>query len=163
MMKTLIVNATILALLIVCSPSAIAQSSALLHDTELSAESGRINVKILVAAPSDSQGCKTASSWRWGAENTCPNTLIGAVEVRVNTGLAFVPLSAFADLGNPRIVRIVGRKGEGRFAVMVIGGDAATSYKATLEFREDLLLERVVRHGEFPAESWERTIYKFNR
>ena len=152
-----------LTLLIAFSFNAIAQSSDLPHDTELSAEYGRINVKFLVTAFHEPQVCKAALSWRWGVENACPKTLIGAVEVKVNTEQVFVPFSAFADLGNPRTVQIEGRKGDDRFAVIVIGGDAATSYKATLEFRKGFLLERIVRNGEFPAESWERTIYKFNR
>lgn len=162
-MRISIAFARILALLTLGLASAIAQNAPLLPDTELSAESGRINVKVLVTPFPGAQTCKAASSWRWGAENACPNAVIGSVELRVNAELVFVPISAFADLGNPRVVQIDQRKGKDRFAVILVGGDAATSYKATLEFQKNILLERVVRHGEFPAESWERTIYKFNR
>jgi hypothetical protein len=84
------------------------------------------------------------------------------LEVKVGGKPIFVPLSAFADLGNPRKVRIESRKEKGRFAVILTGGDAATSYSATLEFRDNLLSERLVRHGEFPDQSWEKTLYKFN-
>lgn len=162
-MRVSIVFARTLALLILGLTNTVAQSAALLHDTEISAASGRINAKVLVTPFPGAQTCKAASSWRWGAENACPNAVIGSVELRINEELVFVPISAFADLGNPRVVQIDQRKGKDRFAVILVGGDAATSYKATLEFQKDILLERVVRHGEFPTESWERTIYKFNR
>ncbi len=132
------------------------------NDKELFAESGRVSVRVFITSLSKSQPCKAASSWRWGAENTCPRNIINALEIKDSGKSVFIPLSAFADLGNPRTVRIESRKGNDQFAVVLIGGDAATSYSATLEFRDSLLIERVVRHGEFPDESWEKTSYKFN-
>ena len=137
-------------------------SDAASKDKELIAESGRISVRVTVSSSPEAQTCQTASSWRWGAENVCPRTFVGALEVKAAGTLLFIPLSAFADLGEPRNVRVETRKGKSRFAVVLIGGDAATSYKATLEFRDNFLSERVVRHGEFPAQSWEKTLYKFN-
>lgn len=131
-------------------------------DKELFAESGRVSVRVFVTSLPDSPPCKAASSWRWGAENACPRNIIGALEVKVSGEPVFIPLSVYADLGNPRTVRIESRKESGQFVVILIGGDAATSYSATLEFRGNLLTERIVRHGEFPDESWEKTSYKFN-
>lgn len=151
-----------LLLMVTCLCGAPVLGIALANDNELFVESGPVRVTVEVTYLPKSQPCKAASSWRWGAENTCPNAVVGALVVKVSGMPAFVPLSAFADLGNPRTVRIESRKGKGRFAVVLIGGDAATSYTATLEFRNNLLSERIVRHGEFPAESFEKTRYKFN-
>jgi len=139
-----------------------ASNGASTTDKELFAEVGRVSVRVSVTLLPASQPCEAAASWRWGAENTCPRSVVGAVEVKVSGGSIFVPLSAFGDLGNPRSARIESRKGKGRFAVVLAGGDAATSYTATLEFRDNLLSERLVRHGEFPDQSWENTLYKFN-
>ncbi|MEW6108482.1 MAG: hypothetical protein AB1632_04830 [Nitrospirota bacterium] len=84
------------------------------------------------------------------------------MEVKVGGESIFIPLSAFADLGNPRSVNIESGKRKNRFAVVLNGGDAATSYTARFDFRDNILSERVVRHGEFPDQSWEKTTYKFN-
>lgn len=162
-MSISILSSRTLTMLVVGLASTIAQGAALVHDTEITAKAGNINVKVLVIPFPSTQPCKAAFSWRWGAENACPNAVIGSIEVKVNTELVFVPISAFADLGNARVVQIKSRKGKDRFAILLVGGEAATSYKATLEFQKNVLRERIVRHGEFPAESWERTIYKFNQ
>lgn len=158
-----IVRALLVAFLLTFCWGASAETTPPLQGGELSAASGQIGVKVLVAPLGESVRCRSALSWRWGAEGACPATVVGGVEVKVGPHAAFVPLSAFADLGNPRRVKIEEREGKGRFAVILQGGDAAISYKAELEFRMDVLLERVVRHGEFPAEAWEKTTYKFNR
>ena len=81
--------------------------------------------------------------------------------VRSGNESVFIPLSAFADLGNPRDIRIENYGGKS-FGIVLTGGDAATSYTAKLEFVNNLLAERTVRHGEFPEEAWEKTQYKFN-
>lgn len=135
---------------------------ALPNANELVAESGRISVRVTVTSSPESQTCNAATSWRWGAEGICPKSFVGALEVKLGGMPLFVPLSAFADLGNPRTVSIELHKEKGRFAVVLTGGDAANSYSATLDFKDGHLNERVVRHGEFPEESWEKTIYKFN-
>lgn len=152
-----------LFILLVISPLDVhASSNTVSRDKELIAESGGRSVRVVVSSFPGSQECKAASSWRWGAENSCPRTFVVALDVKTADTSSFIPLSAFADLGQPRNVRIESRKGKGRFAVVLTGGDAATSYTATLEFRDNRLTERVVRHGEFPSQSWEKTLYKFN-
>lgn len=130
-------------------------------DKELFEEFGHMRVRVSVVNLEESQPCKAAASWRWGAENRCPKTLISAFEVKADDKSIFVPISAFADLGNPRTVRIEPGKDKGNFAVVIVGGDAATSYSARLEFKNNFLAKRLVKHGEFPEESWEETIYKF--
>jgi hypothetical protein len=158
-MKT--ITAFLLLFLMFWPFDACVSSNAVLKDKELVAESGGISVRVTVSPLPEFPPCKVSSSWQWGAENSCPRTFVGALEVKAMGMPVFVPLSAFADLGNPRDVRIESRNRKG-FAVILTGGDAATSYTATLEFRDNLLSERVVRHGEFPDQSWEKTFYKFN-
>lgn len=158
-MKT--ITTFLLILQIIC-PYAASMASEIPKNKELVAETGQVSTRVFVSSFPESRPCKTASSWRWGAENSCPSTFVEALEVKVNDKLLFVPLSAFADLGNPRNVHIETRKEKDRFAVVLTGGDAATSYSATLEFRDNFLSERMVRHGEFPSEAWEKTHYKFN-
>lgn len=160
-MKTLR-NTTAFFLLLLFWTYNLYADSANATDRELFTELGQVNVRVLITSLPESQSCKAASSWRWGAENACPRNIISALEINISGESAFVPLSAFADLGNPRTVKIESRRGKGQFAVVLTGGDAATSYSVMLEFRGNLLSERVVRHGEFPEQSWEKTIYKFN-
>lgn len=158
-MKT--ITAFLLLLLILWPFDACISSDATIQSKELVVESGGISVKVTVSPLPEFPPYNVPSSWRWGSENSCPRAFVGALEVKVMGMPVFVPLSAFADLGNPRDVRIESHNGNG-FAVILTGGDAATSYTASLEFRDNLLSERMVRHGEFPDQSWERTLYKFN-
>jgi hypothetical protein len=114
-------------LLSIWSYDAPAADGGLSNDKELFAERAPVSVKVLITYFPASQPCKAASSWGWGAENTCPHSVIGALEIKVGDKPVCVPLSAFADLGDPRTVKIEPRKEKGRFAVILTGGDAATS------------------------------------
>lgn len=108
------------------------------------------------------ENCVAPESWRWGAEGACPSYSSESLTVIVGVQQIYIPLSAFIDLGDPRSIQLEPRKKKGRFAITIRGGDAATSYTATLELDKNQVLERVVRHGEFPSQSWEKTTYKFN-
>jgi hypothetical protein len=153
---------SVFLLLMILNDVHAAADGVLTNDKELLVEREPVSVRVLVTFLPGTQPCKAASSWGWGAENTCPQSVIGALEIKVRGKAVYVPLSAFADLGNPRTVRIEPREGKDRFAVILKGGDAATSYSAILVFQGNLLSERIVRSNEFPNDSWERTIYKFN-
>ena len=128
---------------------------------ELNAKSGQISVNATKSTFSESFECKAASSWRWGAENKCPGSYISSMVVNIDNNPVFIPLSAFADLGNPREIRMETYT-EKRFAIILIGGDAATSYTAKLDFSNGVLIERMVSNNEFPDNAWEKTRYKFN-
>jgi hypothetical protein len=160
-MKTLKISIFIIFLLVILPCEAYLQGSGQPSDKELLEEFGQVKVRVLVTSVQEPQPCKAASSWRWGAENTCPKTFISALEIKMEDKPIFIPISAFADLGNPRTVRIEPCNEKHCFVVTIVGGDAATSYSARLEFKNNLLNKRLVRHGEFPKESWEETIYKF--
>jgi len=162
-MKTLRTSTFILLLIAILPCNATLQANAAQSDKELFEKFGHVEVRVSVANVQESQPCKAAASWRWGAENRCPKTLISTLEVKADDKSIFVPISAFADLGNPRTVTIEPGKDKDRFAVVIVGGDAAISYSARLEFKNNFLTKRLVMHGEFPAESWEETIYKFKR
>src|SRR3989442_555556 len=100
-MRGAIVRALLVAFLLALCWGVSAEGTPPLQGGELSAASGQIGVKVLVASLGEPTRCRSASSWRWGAEGTCPATVVGGVEVKVGARAAFVPLSAFADLGNP--------------------------------------------------------------
>lgn len=100
--------------------------------------------------------------YRWGGEDVePPKALVSQLTVVVDGWDVFVPLSAFADLGNPRTVEVkVTRLG---FHLVILGGDASASYRVLLAFEGRKLASRKVQHGEFPNEAWEETRYKFNQ
>lgn len=104
--------------------------------------------------------CVSGENWRWGAEGTCPQTKVSKILVSFKKQPVFIPVSAFADLGNPRKAEIAQIK-EG-FAIEIIGGDAATSYKAVLMFKDGFLVSKKVVSGEFPDVAWEETRYGWN-
>lgn len=130
-------------------------------EKELAAQDKYVSVKAKVSPYRSSEPCVAAASWRWGAENSCPKSTVSALEISVDGVAVFMPVSAFLDLGNPRSVRIDPSR-EGQSLITIVGGDAATSYAATLQLGGHVLAERVVRHGEFPDESFEKTVYGFN-
>ena len=72
-----------------------------------------------------------------------------------------IPLSAYADLGNPTEVYLKKLPSHG-FRLILQGGDAAGSYRAILDFKEDEIFHRKVVSGEFPKEVWEETVFSFN-
>ena len=101
------------------------------------------------------------SAYGWGVENSCPTEIIRAVIVKQAGLRQIVPLSAFADLAAPRSVKVLGN-GSKNFTLVIVGGEASTSYSAHLKFDGSALVSRKVESGEFPKESNEMTTYKFN-
>ena len=128
---------------------------------------GRLQGVEVAAGTALPSPCFSPTGWRWGSEGECPRNVLARLEVRWRGHEVFTPVSAFADLGNPR--RISLRKQRDGFDVVVEGGDAATNYRSLLEYRLDRvademrIVRRVVRHGEFPDEVWEETKYAFHR
>ena len=163
-MKTLIIS-TFMALLILVLPNEGHQEITWPlqgpQGKDLIAKSGQVTVRVSVI-PMDLRVCTAPSSWRWGAINHCPETFVSALEVKVKEKALFIPLSAFCGLGDPSEAKIKHRLGKGCFAVELTGGDAFSSYSAILEFKNNVLSERIVQHGELPDEIWEKTIYKLD-
>jgi len=132
-------------------------SSTRVLTTSLPAIDVAATVKVLKDAP-----CLfDVSAYGWGAENSCPKEVVSAVVVEQGSIRQIVPLSAFADLGAPSSIQLTGKDPKS-FALLIVGGDASTSYKAYLRFNGVGLVSRRVESGEFPKESNETTIYKYN-
>lgn len=110
--------------------------------------------------------CSNADSWMWGADQECPHQAITSLRVEWGRQKLFLPVSAYADLAGARWIEVNPDK-QG-FSIRIAGGDAATSYRAVLEFGGDptretgALRRREVRSGEFPDDAWEETRYSFN-
>ncbi|TFZ05533.1 hypothetical protein EZ313_02340 [Ramlibacter henchirensis] len=101
------------------------------------------------------------TAYGWGVENTCSKESIGGIMVEQGGKRQIVPLSAFADLAEPRTIRLIGKTPRS-FILQISGGDAATSYRANLRFENGALKTRRVESGEFPADANETTKYRFN-
>jgi len=100
------------------------------------------------------------NSLMWGGDDLhMPDTLVSGMDVRIDNVIVFIPLSAYADLGNPNAVSL-NIKGSA-FDIIIKGGDASGSYKATLVFSDGCLRKRKVTGGEFPDKAWEEAVYSF--
>ena len=107
-------------------------------------------------------GYPYSTKFMWGGDETSsPKKIIKTVTVLRSGQTIFIPLSAYADLGNPRKI-ILQKTSSQNFQLIILGGDAAGSYKAMLDFRKDEIFRRKVISGEFPKEVWEETTYSFN-
>ena len=145
-----------LLLALSCSGQVDADSPGLAVEAVLA--DGRV-VVIIVAETEQLEGWPE-KGWRWGSDSGHPKSAILELRVHVAGQPWFVPMSAFVDLGAPRLLEV--EPSEQGFTVSIRGGDAGGSYEARLRFADGFLVERVVRHGAFPEVAWERTRYSFN-
>ena len=107
-------------------------------------------------------GYAYSKAYMWGGDETFPpKKIIRAIAVLKNGEPIFIPLSAYADLGNPRKISLKKLPSHG-FRLIISGGDAAGSYNATLDFNKNEISRRKVVSGEFPKEVWEETTFSFN-
>lgn len=103
------------------------------------------------------------NSFMWGGdESQPPRRIVKAINVTRNKQKIFIPLSVYSDLGDPRQASLVQLPAHG-FELTIVGGDAAGSYKALLEFKNNEIVRRKVASGEFPKQAWEETRFSFNR
>lgn len=152
-----------LAVFLLAAFKAIAQSSVDINEGESSTLSGQdIKLEVHIERPSPTDSCQSKNSWRWGAEQSCPNRKIASVKLSFRGQPVFVPYSAFADLGNPTTIALRRNGKSLRYEISVHGGDAAISYECILRFTGGVLQERHVKSTEFPDDSWEKTTYRFN-
>ena len=131
-------------------------------ESALSAKHADISVSVKVIASADGVCLHDASSYVWGSEGTCPKNRISGIEVTRAGKALFVPISAFADLGNPSKVTLKKPTNSKYFTVLVSGGDAGTSYQAKLTFGALYLKQRRVESSSFPEDAFEVTNFKFN-
>lgn len=148
--------------LVTLSASAAAESAAIPvapSHVKVCASAKAVCASLEIAPVDTAQGRR---GYRWGGEDIePPSTLLSQLTATVRGQDAFIPLSAFADLGNPRIVEL--RATRQGFDLIILGGDASASYRAVLVFEGNTLTRRKVQHAEFPNEAWEETRYKFNQ
>jgi len=95
----------------------------------------------------------------WGAGGAQASFCTSSFTVRRRGGVVRVAGKAFVDLCNVHSVQLSERSD--LFVVALSGGDAGDSFTAEFLFRGVYLMERMVRHGEFP-EVYERTLYRYN-
>ncbi len=96
----------------------------------------------------------------WGGEvGQPPQAVLSSIQITEKNKTIFVPLSAYADLGDVKAASLKPTKRG--FELALYGGNTATSYDAILIFSQGYLVSRTVRLVEFPDEALERTIYSF--
>ena len=96
----------------------------------------------------------------WGGDTQAlPQRVVSSIKIQKDNKGMFVPLSAYADLGDAMSVSFDSIK-DG-FRVSLHGGNTATSYDATLFFERGFLRRREVRLRELPDDRWEKTTYAF--
>src|SRR6266404_368011 len=95
----------------------------------------------------------------WGAEGAERSFCISSLSVARRGAAVRVLSKTFSDLCNVSSVQLSERKG--LFVLSLRGGDAGDSFTAEFLFRGVYLVERIVRHREFP-EAYERTLYRYN-
>lgn len=102
------------------------------------------------------------NSYMWGGdEKNAPKRIIKKIRVEVNKENIFIPLSSYADLGDPKKFVLEKTSGD-KFRLTISGGDAAGSYTAVFDFKKREILRRKVSSGEFPKNVWEETKFSFN-
>ncbi len=86
---------------------------------------------------------------------------IDSMVVLIDSEIAYLPVSAYIGISDPWEIQITQRGGLVIFTFE--GGDAGGSYIATFKFdrRFRRIVERTIRHGEFPDEAFEKTSYSY--
>lgn len=121
---------------------------------------------VVVARIREGATCDNPEGWIWGVDQECPHRVLAQLRVAWGKHTVMVPASAYMDLTAVRSILVVAAAHG--FAIELVGGDAATSYRAQLEFEGHpvkdgvLLRRRVVRSLEFSEEVWEETRYRFH-
>lgn len=101
------------------------------------------------------------TAFQWGGDHLePPKFVIGAITASKGDKQLFLPLSAYSDLGNPRLASLVVTADGAR--LKIVGGDAGGAYDAVFTFDASGLKERRVSSREFPNRAWEETKYSYN-
>lgn len=96
----------------------------------------------------------------YGAPSGLPKSgqrIITGMDVYLGNEKLMLPLSAFSDLCDPRVVTIKAIKLG--FEIGIKGSDAGGSYEARLVFKGTHLSRRKVASSESPGNVWEETTY----
>lgn len=162
MMKLFLTTLTLLLAFFVAPSSAVDKNpdAAVMKTSMALGASDSVNVSIeTITTPN---GYVYSKAYMWGGDETSPpKRIIKAITVSRNGQIFFIPLSVYADLGNPIKISLEKLPAHG-FRLNISGGDAAGSYNAMLDFKKDEISRRKVVSGEFPKEVWEETTFSFN-
>lgn len=119
-------------------------------------------VTVTVETIEPPNGYMYSKAYMWGGDEASPPKKIIKVITILRKGESFfIPLSAYADLGNPMEISLK-KLSAHKFRLIIAGGDAAGSYNAMLDFNKNEIFRRKVVSGEFPKEVWEETKFSFN-
>jgi hypothetical protein len=89
-----------------------------------------------------------------------PKSIISKIDIKVRNEKIIVPLSAYSDLGNPKLVLFERTKQGFKLIIEGVGGEE-TAYKAILEFSGENIQRRRVMLKLFSQEVWQETVYSF--
>jgi len=91
----------------------------------------------------------------WGVDCGDPIYSVQSLTLKLNGKKIHFPHKFVADLSHVSSVEIKDVKGGVK--ILLRGGDASGSYAAEFLVNKKRLVQRIVRHGEFPTEIWEKT------
>ena len=101
---------------------------------------------------------------RWGARHEDSNNekIFSDMKVSYNNEQYYVPLTAYVDMVDMRSYKLYPII-DG-FVLKIEGGygESGDSYIAKLTFKKGLLIRKEIKHGVFPDEAWEQTVYSYN-
>ena len=92
----------------------------------------------------------------WGIDGGYPETIVRRFSLQLNDKDVWIPWKLYSDICHVRKVLV--RESNGSVLIDIMGGDAAGSYAAQYKFKNQRLVERMVRVGEFPKQVWEKTV-----
>jgi len=100
-----------------------------------------------------------AESWWGGWFDKEQQEVVRSVRLSRGNEAVDVPISAIAGLANVSQASLKSQPNGCR--LLLRGGDGGASYHAQVTVTGTAITERVVRHGEFPEERWEKTTYAY--
>lgn len=116
--------------------------------------------KMKIEIARESTSASTLNAAHWGVpepDYAGTVSLLTKLVIKVDGEKLRIPASAVSGIANPKEIQITSVPEW--YNVNIHGGDASTSYVATLHFIGDQLVWRQVQHGEFPEVAWETTTY----
>ena len=123
------------------------------NNNDYSLSKGDLIVNISLAHTATNANC-------WGANKDAITNRINTINVLNNKKNVIIPFSAYSDLANIVSVTLSGDRM--KFIITIIGGDASSSFTASICFNECYIVSRKVKLNEFPDDRYEETKYSFN-
>jgi|WetSurMetagenome_2_1015567.scaffolds.fasta_scaffold620617_1 hypothetical protein len=105
---------------------------------------------------SKSPNTKPDDGSTWGIDGGYPLNVVKKFFLRLNEVEISIPRKYYSDICDISKVSI--EEKQELVILKVKGGDGAGSFNAEYVFKNNRLIERMVRMGEFPDEVWEKTI-----